>query len=140
MRPAPEGRRPEAVVGVDAATLILAALALLIIPMLLVVVLLRQREASARAAGPPTPSGYDVDVRLATLERRISTLERRLGRLAADLGAELSADDEHAPLPDRFETVRAHLAAGRKIEAIKEYRRLTGVGLKEAKDAVEQMA
>ena len=31
------------------------------------------------------------------------------------------------------------LGAGRKIEAIKRYRELTGVGLKEAKDAVEAM-
>jgi Ribosomal protein L7/L12 C-terminal domain len=30
-----------------------------------------------------------------------------------------------------------YMATGRKIEAIKEYRTLTGVGLKEAKDAVE---
>jgi hypothetical protein len=139
MRPAGEDRRGGTVGCVDAVTLILAALALLIIPMLLVVLLMRQREASARAAGAPAPSGYDADARLATLERRVETLERHLGRLAADLGTELSADGADSPLPDRFETVRARLAAGRKIDAIKEYRRLTGVGLKEAKDAVEQM-
>jgi ribosomal protein L7/L12 len=32
------------------------------------------------------------------------------------------------------------LAAGNKIEAIKRYREITGLGLKEAKDAVEAMA
>lgn len=38
---------------------------------------------------------------------------------------------------DRFDDVRDFVRAGRKIEAIKRYRELTGVGLKEAKDAVE---
>jgi large subunit ribosomal protein L7/L12 len=36
--------------------------------------------------------------------------------------------------------VQRLLAAGRKIEAIKLYRELNGVGLKEAKDAVERLA
>ncbi|HMR63035.1 MAG TPA: ribosomal protein L7/L12 [Anaerolineae bacterium] len=35
--------------------------------------------------------------------------------------------------------IMAHLQAGRKIEAIKLYRSLTGQGLKEAKEAVEQL-
>ncbi len=35
--------------------------------------------------------------------------------------------------------LQALVAAGRKIEAIKRYRELTGVGLKEAKDAVEAL-
>ncbi len=35
------------------------------------------------------------------------------------------------------ETVQSHLRQGRKIEAIKIYREHTGVGLKEAKDAVD---
>ena len=37
------------------------------------------------------------------------------------------------------EAVRKYLAAGEKIQAIKVYREATGVGLKEAKDAVEAM-
>ena len=36
-------------------------------------------------------------------------------------------------------TVEAALAAGRKIEAIKLYRHEHGVGLREAKDAIEQL-
>jgi ribosomal protein L7/L12 len=35
--------------------------------------------------------------------------------------------------------VEAHLRAGRKIDAIRRYRELHGVGLKEAKDAVEAL-
>jgi ribosomal protein L7/L12 len=40
---------------------------------------------------------------------------------------------------DGMDTVRDLLDSGNKIEAIKQYRLLTGVGLKEAKDAVEGM-
>lgn len=36
-------------------------------------------------------------------------------------------------------SVHQHIAAGRKIEAIKEVRSLTGWGLREAKDAVERI-
>lgn len=42
--------------------------------------------------------------------------------------------------PPTEERVDELLRAGRKIEAIKEYRLLHGVGLKEAKDAVERRA
>ncbi len=40
----------------------------------------------------------------------------------------------------QFGEVARLVQAGQKIEAIKRYRELTGVGLKEAKDAVEQLA
>jgi ribosomal protein L7/L12 len=46
------------------------------------------------------------------------------------------------PTPD-LQSLRAqvvaHLRQGNKIEAIKTYRSFTGVGLKEAKDAVEEI-
>lgn len=41
--------------------------------------------------------------------------------------------------PEALSQILAHLQAGRKIEAIKLYRNLTGQGLKESKDAVEQL-
>lgn len=44
-----------------------------------------------------------------------------------------------APSPVGLERVHEALAAGKKIEAIKHYRDLTGVGLKEAKDAVDAL-
>lgn len=47
-----------------------------------------------------------------------------------------SASPRSAPASD-FSDVRALAVAGRKIEAIKRYRELTGVGLKEAKEYVE---
>ncbi len=50
------------------------------------------------------------------------------------------SEPESAP-PDEFEAqLLAELQAGRKISAIKLYREKTRVGLKEAKDAVEQLA
>jgi ribosomal protein L7/L12 len=42
-----------------------------------------------------------------------------------------------SPLQDLLGGIRAHIAAGRKIEAIKLYREVTGAGLAEAKEAVE---
>jgi ribosomal protein L7/L12 len=39
-----------------------------------------------------------------------------------------------------MDQVQSLLMQGKKIQAIKVYRDLTGVGLKEAKDAVEQLA
>lgn len=44
-----------------------------------------------------------------------------------------------APEAARDPEVLAALAAGQKILAIKRYRELTGVGLKEAKDAVDRL-
>ena len=44
------------------------------------------------------------------------------------------------PAADSFPDVVAALRAGAKIQAIKHYRIATGVGLKEAKDAVEALA
>jgi ribosomal protein L7/L12 len=43
------------------------------------------------------------------------------------------------PSADAAQDVSALLAAGKKIEAIKAYRTATGVGLKEAKDAVDAL-
>jgi ribosomal protein L7/L12 len=42
-----------------------------------------------------------------------------------------------SPLQDLLDSIRGHIAAGRKIEAIKLYREATGAGLAEAKEAVE---
>ena len=39
----------------------------------------------------------------------------------------------------RFEEVRQSIRRGQKIEAIKRHRELTGMGLKESKDAVEDL-
>ena len=44
------------------------------------------------------------------------------------------------PIPEeKLALLREMIFARRKIEAIKEYRALTGLGLKEAKDAVDEL-
>ena len=56
-------------------------------------------------------------------------------------GQAQTAEPAPAPAPaDYLEGVMAELRAGRKIDAIKLYRAATGLGLKEAKDAVEALA
>jgi hypothetical protein len=44
------------------------------------------------------------------------------------------------PTTEQWQEIQAHLFAGRKIQAIKVYREAAGVGLKEAKDAMEAYA
>ncbi len=62
---------------------------------------------------------------------RVTALERRVARLEAQLGIPPEPVDP---------TVLARLQAGDKIGAIKAYREATGSGLKDAKDAVEEIA
>lgn len=69
-------------------------------------------------------------------------LERRLDRVEGKLDLLLRHLDVSQPGLDVAidQDVLALARAGRKIEAIKRYREITGVGLKEAKDAVERMS
>jgi ferritin-like metal-binding protein YciE len=67
----------------------------------------------------------------ADLERRVSRLEQKIDKVMEHLGI-AQAD----PVPPE---VAGLIQAGRKIEAIKVYRRATGAGLKEAKEAVERI-
>jgi len=65
--------------------------------------------------------------------RRLAVVERKLDLIIAHLGI-------REPEPEAPGAVLQELLAGRKIQAIKVYREATGVGLKEAKDAVELLA
>jgi ribosomal protein L7/L12 len=78
--------------------------------------------------------------RIAELERKVSELYKRLGQAEPSFGgggfdsfepASVSAAED----PRLIEL----LQAGKEIQAIKLYRELTGVGLAEAKDAVDGM-
>jgi large subunit ribosomal protein L7/L12 len=79
--------------------------------------------------------------RIAALERKVSELYRRLGQEEPlepgsgfgfpDEPATVSADED----PRLLELIRA----GKKIEAIKRVRELTGLGLKEAKDFLDSL-
>lgn len=81
------------------------------------------------------------EARIAALERRVSSLEhlvqqlaQRSGVSAAEVDALLSAD------PGLTDQVKDLARSGRTIEAIKEHRRASGAGLKEAKEAVDRYA
>lgn len=65
--------------------------------------------------------------------RRLNRLEDKVDLLLKHAGL------EEPPLPRQDEVV-ALVRAGKKIEAIKVYREATGVGLAEAKAAVERLA
>ena len=79
--------------------------------------------------------------RIAELERKVSELYKRMGQAEPSFGdggfgssfepASVSAVED----PRLIEL----LQAGKEIQAIKLYRELTGVGLAEAKDAVDGM-
>lgn len=65
----------------------------------------------------------------------IARVERKLDLIMQHLGLHDSAP----AAPDPMAEVHEHLRAGKKIQAVKVYREITGVGLKEAKDAVDRM-
>jgi ribosomal protein L7/L12 len=75
---------------------------------------------------------------IASLQSRISQADRRVARVEHKLDLVL----DHLGLREddpRLDEVIALARDGKKIQAIKVYREVTGVGLKEAKDAVERL-
>jgi ribosomal protein L7/L12 len=77
-------------------------------------------------------------------EGRIIQLEARMHRVEAMLQAlliRLGIDPAEVTPQERPETraIREALLSGRKIDAIKLYRSLYGVGLKDAKGAIDAM-
>jgi ribosomal protein L7/L12 len=75
----------------------------------------------------------EADIQL--LKSRINELEDRLNFLYRRLNIEY-ADPHSDPLLSP--QIQEALRRGNKIEAIKIYRELTGVGLAEAKDAIDR--
>lgn len=65
-----------------------------------------------------------------SLEQRLERIERRLDRISEHLGLD-------AEVPPDVKRIRELIRAGHKIDAIKAYREQHGVGLKEAKDAID---
>jgi ribosomal protein L7/L12 len=77
--------------------------------------------------------------RLTQLEARMHRMEAMMQALLMRLGidpAEVTPEEEP---PKETQAIREALLAGNKILAIKLYRDLYGVGLREAKEAVEAM-
>jgi Ribosomal protein L7/L12 C-terminal domain len=84
-----------------------------------------------------------VGVGFASVVARIEALRRRVDRLSR-VEAKIDALLKHSgvqfdPLGDVPTAVRDALSRGEKIEAIRMYREATGAGLKEAKDAIEEL-
>jgi len=75
----------------------------------------------------------DHELRIARLEEKVALLMRRIGIEDDAAGA-----SDSSPLLQHAEVERL-IRAGRKIEAIKAWRESTGVGLREAKEAVEEL-
>ncbi|MFG2191727.1 ribosomal protein L7/L12 [Streptomyces sp. NPDC048639] len=73
-----------------------------------------------------------------TLERKLDRIDRRNIRLERDIRRILDHLGIGEPEPG-MDRVGDLLRKGKKIEAIKAYREITGAGLKEAKDAVERL-
>ena len=72
-----------------------------------------------------------AEARIKRTDRRIARVEQKLDLILDHLG--LSQADP------ALQQVTALLRDGKKIQAIKVYREITGADLKEAKDAVERM-
>jgi ribosomal protein L7/L12 len=72
-----------------------------------------------------------IEGRISRADKRIARVERKLDLILDHLG--LGEDDP------RMAEVAALRRDGKTIQAIKVYREATGVGLKEAKEAVERM-
>ncbi len=80
--------------------------------------------------------GNDADrSRIAQLEHRVTRLEAQLAQLASDRGSVVDVPAAETWMSE----VQSLRSAGKTIHAIKLYREHTGVGLKEAKDAVEAL-
>jgi large subunit ribosomal protein L7/L12 len=76
------------------------------------------------------------------LKDRVAKLEAAVASLQVQLASpQPPGSAAAAPMPgtEWMSEVQALVASGNKIQAIKVYRERTGVGLKEAKDAVEAL-
>lgn len=77
-----------------------------------------------------------TDQNVSNLAARIRLLERKIDMIMEHLGLELDDDIVKGMPPNVIEWVKR----GNMLEAIKAYREHTGVGLKEAKDVVDELA
>jgi large subunit ribosomal protein L7/L12 len=77
--------------------------------------------------------------RIAALERKVAELYQRLGQAEPEFGGGLRfASDEPASVAASEDPrVLELIDSGKKIQAVKLYRELTGAGLAESADAVE---
>lgn len=85
---------------------------------------------------------WKAHARIDALTRRVVTLEALVERLAGASGLSASELEELRDASDHGLTaeVRRLVGEGQTIQAIKEYRTVTGAGLIDAKNAVEEYA
>jgi ribosomal protein L7/L12 len=76
-------------------------------------------------------------IRFVRLEARVTRMETMMQALLARMG--IAPAEFEPPEPPEPQAIREALMSGNKILAIKLYREHYGVGLKEAKDAVDAM-
>ncbi|MGB8646154.1 MAG: hypothetical protein WCF84_13020 [Anaerolineae bacterium] len=76
--------------------------------------------------------------RITRLSTIVGELERKVDFLLKELKIDYH-DDPASNIPPQLSQVYAFLQQGKKLEAIKEYREKYGVGLAEAKAAVERI-
>ncbi|MER6139913.1 ribosomal protein L7/L12 [Streptomyces sparsogenes] len=72
-----------------------------------------------------------IERKLDRTQRTAARLERKVDLILDHLGLQETQPD--------LARVRALLREGKKIHAVKEYREITGAGLREAKEAVDRM-
>jgi ribosomal protein L7/L12 len=79
--------------------------------------------------------------RMVQLEARMRRMEAMMSALLLRLDIDLEevTSQELPEIRANHDPIYAALMAGNKIQAIKLYRELYGVGLKEAKDAIDEM-
>jgi ribosomal protein L7/L12 len=89
---------------------------------------------------PPAPEiAEPVQARLAALEAQVARLTALVDRLYLTLGVR-STDPASPPDPRDDPRVLDAVRRGNRIEAVKIYRELTGLGLREAKAAVDSLS
>jgi ribosomal protein L7/L12 len=77
--------------------------------------------------------------RIAELERKVSELYKRLAQAEPGFGATFASDAPASVSAAADPRLAELVQSGNKIGAIKLYRELTGVGLAEAKDAIDSI-
>lgn len=88
-----------------------------------------------------TQEAQEIAARLDRIEQKLDALIALMGNAkSSHLSPLTDPSTPMDPLHDpRFSEVRSYIQQQQKINAIKAHRELTGMGLKESKDAVEDL-
>ena len=81
----------------------------------------------------------DVSAHLSRINQSIARLERKTDFILKELKLEYVDNPENTNIPAKFAAVQALVKQGKKLQAMLEYRKLTGLGAAEAQMAVDQI-